>query len=77
MPRKAIALAAAAAVSSVLFAAVPAAAVSPAQTRAGGPPYPYADCVKEAKRQMKGTDHAARSLCDKLVKKGWVKPPRA
>ncbi|MER7028963.1 MULTISPECIES: hypothetical protein [Streptomyces] len=67
-------LAAAMAVSGLLFTGTAAQAASTlhAQARTAGPPFPYDACIKEAKRQGK-KDAVAR--CDNLVKKGWVKPP--
>ncbi|MET9859179.1 hypothetical protein ABZY93_07590 [Streptomyces smyrnaeus] len=76
MPRKSMALAAAVALSSALFTAGQATAASSAQ-RADRPPFPYADCVKEVKKQHKATDRRAREVCDMLVKKGWIKPPKS
>ncbi|MFG3260348.1 hypothetical protein [Streptomyces sp. NPDC048172] len=60
--------------SGVVFsgATVQAAPAGQTQARAGGAPFPYSDCIKEAKRQGKKD---AVSRCDNLVAKGWVKKP--
>ncbi|MGP3990073.1 hypothetical protein [Streptomyces sp. 3N207] len=77
MTRRSIALAAAVAMSGVLLATGQATATSHTQARAGKPPFPYVDCIKEVKKQHKASDARAKNICDQLVKKGWIKPPNA
>ncbi|MFI9203242.1 hypothetical protein [Streptomyces sp. NPDC053048] len=52
-----------------------------AQVRVPGPgdqpPFRYADCVKLAVEQRHESPSYAKWHCDQLVKKGWVKPPKA
>ncbi|MEU5588483.1 hypothetical protein ACFYWU_23150 [Streptomyces chrestomyceticus] len=74
MRRMSFALAAAVATSGVLFAgtAVEAAATVHPRAAESGPPFPYADCLKEVKKQYKGKKDPV-ATCDALVKKGWIK----
>ncbi|WP_307808313.1 hypothetical protein [Streptomyces oryzae] len=74
---KSIALAAAVALSSALLATGQATATSHTQVRAAKPPFPYADCIREVKKQHKASDRRAKQVCDQLVEKGWIKPPNA
>ncbi|MBO8186327.1 hypothetical protein [Streptomyces spirodelae] len=77
MARKSLALAATLALSSALFTAAQATAASHSHARADKPPFPYADCIKEVKKQHKASNARAKHLCDQLVEKGWIKPPNA
>ncbi|MFK8850623.1 hypothetical protein [Streptomyces sp. Ac-502] len=74
MRRTTFALAVAVATSGVLFTGAAAEAAATAQPRAeqSGPPFPYADCLKEVKKQYKGKKDPV-ATCDALVKKGWIK----
>ncbi|MFD7663768.1 hypothetical protein [Streptomyces sp. NPDC059788] len=76
MRRTSFALAAAVAMSGVLFtgaaAQVAVAATAHPQAGTSGPPFPYADCLKEVKKQYKGKKDPV-ATCDALVKKGWIK----
>ncbi|MFH8347836.1 hypothetical protein [Streptomyces sp. NPDC018045] len=74
MRRMSFALAAAVAMSGVLFSGAAAEAAAPVQPQAekSGPPFPYADCLKEVKRQYKGKKDPV-ATCDALVRKGWIK----
>ncbi len=76
MRKMSYALAAAVALSGVLFtgAAAEAAATARPQAQPSGPPFPYADCVKEVKRQYKGKKDP-KATCDALVRKGYIKKP--
>ncbi|MFH8409720.1 hypothetical protein ACH4FX_33800 [Streptomyces sp. NPDC018019] len=76
MRKTSYALAAAVALSGVLFtgAATEAAATSRPQAKPSGPPFPYADCLREVKRQYKGKKDP-KATCDVLVQKGWIKKP--
>ncbi|MGP3982915.1 hypothetical protein [Streptomyces sp. KR80] len=70
------ALAAAIAMSGVLFTGAAAQAASDIHLQmwlAGGP-FPYADCIKEVKKQY-GTTQSPQAVCNELVKMGWVKKP--
>ncbi|OKI02124.1 hypothetical protein A6A06_13645 [Streptomyces sp. CB02923] len=71
------ALAAAVAMSGVLFTGTAAEAASAAHPRVDrvsktGPPFPYADCLKEVKKQYKGKKDPV-ATCDALARKGWIK----
>ncbi|KAA6213445.1 hypothetical protein CP973_29895 [Streptomyces albofaciens JCM 4342] len=71
------ALAAAVALSGVLFtgaATEAAAATARPQAQPSGPPFPYADCIREVKRQYKGKKDP-KATCDALVRKGYIKKP--
>ncbi|KOG52734.1 hypothetical protein ADK76_31075 [Streptomyces griseoflavus] len=70
------ALAAAVALSGMLFTGATAEAAATARTQAqpSGPPFPYADCVKVVKKQYKGKKDP-KATCDALVRKGYIKKP--
>lgn len=78
MRRMSFALAAAVAMSGVLFTgeAAQAASVTHPQLRSIGGPFPYADCIKEVNKQYKGKKDP-KETCNTLVKKGWIKRPGA
>ncbi|MEV5599691.1 hypothetical protein [Streptomyces sp. NPDC052496] len=70
MRRMSFALAAAVAMSGVLCSG--AAATADSRQEKSGPPFPYADCLKEVKKQYKGKKDPV-ATCDALVEKGWIK----
>lgn len=59
-----------------LVAALAVGGVGASAAAADKPPFPYADCVSAARKNGESAGHA-KWHCDQLVKKGWVKRPKA
>lgn len=81
MRRMRIAVAAAAVAIATIGVPVAAAQAAPAphpMVRALGdqPPFPYRDCMDAAKKKGEKPGYA-KWHCDQLVKKGWVRRPKA